>query len=94
MDIYGEDVVEFQCHGGMVVAQNEFTNVNYSYVYWDEANDEYALEYIDRETTSVTVTINKLAINATIMNVTKVYGQATDLYKADDGADGNYRGRC
>ena len=58
---------------GIVVAKNEFGNVNYTY------NVALGAD------TGVTFEIEKLRIDATIVNVTKTYGQSTDAHKCDSG---------
>ena len=60
---------------GMRIALNE----------WDQANYRYAPSLGDD--TGITFEIEKLEIDATINDVTKVYGQATDMHKADSLAD-------
>ena len=56
---------------GIVVAKNEFGLVNYTY------------SRSMGEDTGIDFTINKLEVNATIKDIAKVYGQATDMHKAD-----------
>jgi len=56
---------------GIKVALNEFDTENYTYT-----------RSMDQET-PITFKTNKLNIDATINDVTKVYGQATDSHKAD-----------
>ena len=60
---------------GMVVANNEHGNKNYTINY----------DVTDNKDTGVDFEINKLELEISIENITKTYGEATDAYKCENG---------
>ncbi len=68
---YNQTASTLNIMNGIIVASNEFGEKNYAYS-----------RSIDQDT-GVDFVITQLEIDATIMDVTKVYGQATDSHKAD-----------
>ena len=71
VDGYAQHAGVHAIKNGMVVSDNEFGSKNYDI----------------KEFTNVTFEIKKLDINLSIESITKTYGQSTDAYKCDAGAD-------
>lgn len=69
---------------GISVAKNEFGLVNY--LYKANLNDADDVLVAIGDDKNIDFTINQLAVTATIEDITKVYGQATDSHKCDDAS--------